>query len=119
MNILYRILIIGTIATFGQLLLPWWWIIAIVAFSVELVFGKGDKLGFFSGFYGIAIPWMVLAFYIDYHNGSVLSHRVLDLFKLPRFGFVLVLVTGLLGGIVGGISSLAGSWVNAYLKHDR
>jgi len=119
MNILYRILIIGTIATFGQLLLPWWWIVAIVAFLVELVFGKVDKLGFFSGFYGIAIPWMVLAFYIDYHNGSVLSNRVLDLFKLPRFGFVLVLVTGLLGGIVGGISSLAGSWVNAYLKHDR
>lgn len=119
LKLIYRILLIAVTATIGQLLLPWWWVAPLAAFVVEVVFGKGDRLGFFSGFYGIAIPWMILAFYIDHQNGSVLAQRVLGIFSLPQFGLVLVLVTGLIGGLAGGVSSLAGSWVKAYWIHER
>lgn len=107
------------LATLAQVFLPWWWLVAVVAFGVELALGKGDKLGFFSGFYGIAIPWMLYAAYIDQQNGSILAHRILDLFSLPKFAFVLIIITGLVGGITGGVASMAASWIVAYRKNVR
>lgn len=117
MNLFIRILAIAAIASVAQWTLGLWWLAPLTAFTVELAIGRGDHTGFFSGFYGVAIPWMILAFYIDHHGGSVLTYRVLELFKLPRFATVLVLVTGLIGGLSGGVASLSASWVKAYFKN--
>jgi hypothetical protein len=116
-DLFVRIAIIAVLASVFQFFYPWW-TCAIVAFVVEATLGRG-RIGFFSGFYGVAIPWMILAAYIDRQNGSELTYRVLELFKLPRFAMVLIIVTGLLGGAIGGMASLAGSWVKSYMKNDR
>lgn len=116
MNLFIRIILIACIASVAQLALGHWWLAPLTAFVVELSIGKGDRTGFFSGFYGVAIPWMILAFYIDHQSGSVLTYRVLELFRLPRFATVLVLVTGLVGGLSGGVASLSANWVKAYIK---
>jgi hypothetical protein len=110
MNFLLRIILIALVATAAQLFFSWWVIIPIV-FLLELLIGKADSTKFFSGFYGIAIPWMIYAGYLDYHNSSILSARILEMFSLPPYGFVLVVITGLVGGLVGGFSSLVGGWV--------
>lgn len=112
-----RATIIAVLTTVSQTYLPWW-TCTIVAFMVEAMLGHG-RLGFFSGFYGVAIPWMLLAAYINRQNESELAYRVLELLKLPRFAMVLILVTGLLGGTVGGMASLVGSWVKRYVKNGR
>jgi len=117
MHMFIRILLIALLCALVQTYLPWW-SCAVIAFSVEAVFGKG-RLGFFSGFYGVAAAWMVLAAYIDHSSGSVLTYRILELFKLPAMAMVLIIVTGLVGGIAGGLSSMAGSWVNAYFRNER
>lgn len=91
----------------------------VVAFLVEFFLGKGDKLGFFSGFYGVAIPWMILAMYIDSQNDSMLAYRVLDLFSLPRYAMVLIIITGMVGGIAGGLTSLSASWTRSYLNNAK
>jgi len=119
LNLVMRIIVIAIVSIAVQLVLPWWWTAVIAAFLIELSFGKGDRLGFFSGFYGIAIPWMIIAAYIDHHNDSVLAHRVLELLKLPRFGVVLIIVTGLVGGLAGGLATLSASWILGYLRNDR
>lgn len=111
--------LIAVVASACQALTSLWWTAPLVAFLVELVFGKGDKLAFFTGFYGVAIPWMILAIWIDRTTDSVLTYRVLGIFGLPPFAFVLVLVTGLIGGISAGLSSLAGGTLKAILRNDE
>ncbi|MCF8257469.1 MAG: hypothetical protein K9J06_07955 [Flavobacteriales bacterium] len=117
MNLLLRIITISVIASALQWWAGFWWLAPLTAFVVEAAIGKGDRTGFFSGFYGIAVPWMAVAFYIDHQSGSILTYRLLELFKLPRFATVLVLITGLVGGLAGGVASLSASWVKAYFKH--
>ncbi len=116
-NLIARILIIGVIASGLQYRFEFWWLAVITAFMVELVIGKGDRTGFFSGFYGVSIPWMILAFYIDRTTDSVLTYRVLELFRLPQTAIVLVIVTGLIGGLAGGVASLSASWLKASIKN--
>ncbi len=116
-NLVARILVIGVIASGLQYRFEFWWLAVITAFVVELVIGKGDRTGFFSGFYGVSIPWMILAFYIDRTTDSVLTYRVLELFRLPQTAIVLVIVTGLIGGLASGVASLSASWLKASIKN--
>lgn len=118
LNLIVRVILTGAFATVLQWHFGLWWLAAITAFVVELVIGKGDRTAFFSGFYGISIPWMAYALYIDRTTGSVLTYRVLELFKLPHSAIVLVLVTGLVGGLAGGIASLSAGWLRAAFKND-
>jgi len=117
MNLVVRIGLIAVIASIGQVFLPWW-IIVIVAFLVEAAVGDGGATKFFSGFYGIAIPWIALAAYIDVKSGSILTVKILELFKLPPYGFVMVIITGLLGGLFGGLASTVGGWTKQALKDE-
>jgi hypothetical protein len=82
-----------------------------IAAVVEVLFGKQKEYAFFSGFYGVCLPWLVYAFYQDQLNDSLLALRIAALFKLPQYGFVLVIITGLIGGLAGGMGSLTGSWL--------
>ena len=110
MNLLVRIVLIAVGSAALQSYFPWWTAVC-VALVVEAVLGKGGATKFFSGFYGVAIPWIVLALYIDMNNNSILSERILEMFKLPPYGFVMVIVTGLVGGMMGGLGSLVGGWI--------
>ena len=110
MNLIVRIVIIAALGSIAQVFWPWWSSVA-VALLVETFLGKKDGTAFFSGFYGVAIPWMVLSGYIDVSNNYMLSHQILRLFKLPEFSLILVIITGLLGGMVAGFGSLTGSWM--------
>lgn len=117
MNLLLRISLIAVLSVVAQLALPWWSTV-VVAFLVEAIFGKEKATSFFSGFYGIAIPWMVLSAYIDIKSESILSVRILELFKLPPYGFVMVIITGFLGGLYGGLASMVGGWTRAAIRTD-
>lgn len=110
MNLFIRIFLIMMISSISQYFLPWWTSL-IVALAVETALGKGDGTSFFSGFYGVSIPWMALSAYIDMNNGSILSKQILSLFHLPQYSAVMIVLTGLIGGIVGGLGSQTGGWI--------
>jgi hypothetical protein len=118
MNLFVRIVLIAVLSAVAQQFFPWWSAV-IVAFAVEALFGKANDTTFFSGFYGIAIPWMIYAGYIDAASDSILSVQVLQLFKLPPYGFVMVIITGFLGGLYGGFASVVGGWVRQAIKGDE
>ena len=103
-----KIALIGLISFGLQFLLPWW-IIVIVAFAIELLFGGKTSLAFFSGFYGIFIYWLIYAAVTDIQNGFILSKKIAMLFHLPQIPLIVALVTALIGGIVGGLGSLTGN----------
>lgn len=112
MNLFIRIIVIAILGAVAQTYLPWWSVV-LVALTVEMVMGKGDNTSFFSGFYGVTIPWIALATYIDVKSGSLLTVRILELFKLPQFSIIMIILTGLIGGLVGSVGSMTGGWIKA------
>ena len=102
--------------SFGlQFFLPWW-IIVIVPFAIELLFGGKPSFSFFPGFYGIFIYWFTYAAIIDIQTGFVLSKKISSLFHLADWPLLLALTTALIGGIIGGLGSLNGSLFRKMFK---
>ena len=105
--------VLTTLLTFflsfiAGLYLPWW-SVAIVAFLAALLVQPKLGIGFIAGFTGIFLLWAVLAFWIDANNESILSHKIALLFPLGGSTLLLILVTALVGGLVGGFAAMAGS----------
>jgi hypothetical protein len=96
-----------------------WWTAVLIALLVELILGKKDSTSFFSGFYGVAIPWMILATYIDIKSEAILTVRILELFKLPEYSVVMIVLTGLLGGLAAGVGSMTGGWLKFAFSHEN
>jgi TctA family transporter len=117
MNLLIRIILIGALAFGLQSYFPWYSAI-IAALLVELILGKDGSTKFFSGFYGIALVWMALSAYVDFKSESILSIRILEMFKLPPYGSVMVVLTGLLGGLLGGFATTVGGWIREAVKNE-
>jgi len=85
-----------------------WWVVAIAAFLAALLIGKTPWRSFISGFTAIFIGWTVLALFKSIPNDHILASRVVQLFPLPNNWIWLLLVTALIGGLVGGMSALSG-----------
>jgi hypothetical protein len=97
------ILILSLIAGF---ITPWW-AVAIIAFVAALYAGKKPAQAFWSGFAAVFVVWTVLALFKSVPNHHILAARVAVLFHLPHWS-LLLLITALIGGLVGGLSALSG-----------
>ena len=93
---------------------PWWWP-ALAAYAVGFWMAKRSDSPFFVGFTGTAVAWIAWAVYLDWRNHHLLSGRIAVLFHLPSAYAVLVL-TGLIGGLTGGLAAWAGFSLGNYLK---
>ncbi len=90
-----------------QLFLPWW-IIAPLAFGLALwKGGTSARQAFWSGFSAILILWAAAALVIHWRNEGILTGKIAALFSLP-FPSLMILVTALVGGLVGGLAALSG-----------
>lgn len=101
-QILLTILVGGAI----ELFLPWW-TIAIAAFIVAIPLSQKGAGAFWSGFAGVALLWGGYALFIGINTNFVLSAKIAELMKVGS-PLILVLLTAILGGLVGGLSSLTG-----------
>jgi len=108
MKFLLTTLLIFFLAFIAGLYLPWW-SVALVAFAAALLVQPGPGAGFLAGFTGIFLLWAALAFWIDTNNESILSHKIAQLFPLGGSSVSLILVSALVGGLVGGFAAMAGS----------
>lgn len=108
-------LLTAILSFISGLFLPWWGI-AVVSFAVAaLVHQKAGK-AFLSGFLGVFILWAGLAWWIDIKNNSVLSQKVASILPLGGSTWALILVTGFIGGLVGGFAALSGSYLRTSQK---
>jgi hypothetical protein len=89
-----------------QLFLPWW-IIAPVAFALALWKGISPRQAFWSGFGAIVFSWTATALVIHLRNEGILTIKIAGLFALP-FPTLLIAITALIGGLVGGLAALSG-----------
>lgn len=93
-----------------QLDLPWW-SMAAVAFAAGFGLAPSGWAAFGAGFGGAGLSWLLPAAWLSYQNEELLAHRVAQLLPLGGSPVALVLATGLVAGLVGGLAALAGTWL--------
>lgn len=86
-----------------------WWSIALAAFAVALLLPQTPGKAFFSGFFGIALLWGMMAGIMDLRNEHILATRMSKLILQSSAPFAMVMITAVLGGIVGALSALSAS----------
>lgn len=104
MRFAVQILVIVVLGFFLELFFPWW-SVAIAAFCGGLLIHT--RMNFLGGFLGVGLLWLAKALITDLSSDSDLTERVAAIFMLHS-KTLLLLVTVLLGGIVGGFASTTG-----------
>lgn len=107
MKFVYQIIATIIVSCTLQYFLPWW-TMAVGTFTVAYLFGNKGFVSFSAGFLGVGLLWLGMAMFIDVSTQSILTVKINKL--LPLNVFVL---TTLIGGLVGGLSSLTGSLLNS------
>lgn len=90
-----------------------WWSIAIVAFVVSVLIPQKPNAAFFSGFIALFLLWGILSFWISTNNNHILAHRVSLLILKTDSSLLLILLTALIGAVVGGLAALTGSFIHS------
>lgn len=106
MKNLMTIVILSISVLLIQYFLPWWTLI----FPCSLFgFLYGNKAGrsFLIGFLSVALAWLAVAFWIRLDAGPALSDQVAGIFPGKSVA-VLFALTGLIGGLAGGLTSWTG-----------
>ena len=106
---------IPAIVLFGfifELFLPWY-SVAFIAF----VFGYllNSESNFIGGFLGVAVLWGVKIFFITSGASVDFASKVAQIMEPMKEKWVLILVTLIIGGLVGGFACVTG----AALKQNR
>ncbi|WP_375234634.1 hypothetical protein [Winogradskyella sp.] len=95
--------------------LPWWSVMLASLISALLIRLKKSAV-FFVPFIAITFFWMAYAFYLGNANDFILANKIGVLLPLGGSSFLLILVTGIIGGIAAGISAVFGKQVASILK---
>jgi hypothetical protein len=88
-----------------------WWSFVVTSFVVALAVHQKPGKAFLSGFAGLFLLWTVLSFMKDAANDHLLSQKVAQILPLGGSYIVLILVTGIIGGLVSGLAALSGSYL--------
>ena len=115
MKFLVAIILTGLLAFISGLFLPWW-CMAITSLLVALLVHQKAGKAFLSGLLGIFLLWAALAWWIDMKNNGVLSVKIASVLPLGGSRIVLILATGLIGGLVAGFAAISGSYLRSSNK---
>ena len=95
------------------------WSAGLVAFLVSVFIYQKPGMAYLTGFAGIFLLWGMLGLWIDLQNESILSHRIASLFPLGGSSALLILITAIVGAIIGGLSALSGSFLRRYYDERK
>jgi|JI9StandDraft_1071089.scaffolds.fasta_scaffold02478_10 hypothetical protein len=114
MRFLLQFIGIAILAFVLELLLPWW-SIAIAAFVGGIAFNS--RANFLAGFLGIGVLWLLYAVMMDATSAAPLAERISKVLFMNKP--LLLLVTTLIGGLVGGFAAMAGSALRGTSKRSN
>jgi hypothetical protein len=114
MRFILQVLITALLCYFIELSLPSWAIVVCIAMVAILVHNHAAA-SFFSGFVAISLLWMLKAAMIDVYTNSIISTKIIPLLGFQR-PIILILLTGLVGGLLGGFCSLIGQQIYKILQ---
>lgn len=117
MKFLIQIILTVFLSYMAEQCLPWW-TIGICAALVAMGLTLSNMTAFLGGFTAISLLWMILATLIDVRTNAILSTKIAPLLGF-KSGTLLILLTGLVGGIVGGLGALSGQQVRRLLTQKK
>lgn len=117
MGFIIRILIIAGLSYAAELILPWWSIV-IVAFIIGALWKSSSANAFLSGVLGLGLLWFGAALLFSTSSNSPLPEHVAALFQLGS-SILLAAVTGLIGGVIGGLASLSGNYLHKLINKQE
>ncbi|MEO6346956.1 MAG: hypothetical protein ABIO60_03515 [Aquaticitalea sp.] len=85
-----------------------WWSVMIAAYVTALFLSLKHSFVFLVPFLAIFLFWAVYAFWLGNSNEFILSKKIAVLLPLGGNAWLLILVTGLIGGLAAGVSALFG-----------
>ncbi|REA60386.1 hypothetical protein DSL64_14845 [Dyadobacter luteus] len=103
MNLIIIIIVAAICQYFG----PWWTAALIPFITLAWQPTATSFKAFATGFVAIAILWFGYGLYLHTSSEGAMSNRIAQIFSLPN-GFLLLAVTTLVGGLVGGFAGLSG-----------
>lgn len=110
MKFIVSLLLTALLSFTAGLYLPWW-SIAVCAFIVSVLLVQSPFKAFLAGFAGMFLLWFIFSWSVDAANDHILSRRIAEIFSLGENWFLLILITALVGGLVGGLAALSGSYL--------
>lgn len=96
-----------------------WWSIMIAAFIAAILFQLRKFSVFFIPFLAIALLWIVQAFWLSNANDFILAKKISTLLTLGGNPYVLILVTGVIGGLAAGVAGVFGKQVSLFFKSNQ
>lgn len=85
-----------------------WWTVAIAAFIGGAIFGKSSGETFARGMVAIIILWLLMVCYHHFSTQGILSNKIAQILPVGGNVGILIVVTVLIGGIVGGWGAMSG-----------
>lgn len=107
MKLIIRIILIGTITYALSPFLAWWTGMGAALF-ICILLPSTLLNAFIAGFLGVGLIWLGQAWVLDVANESAFTNLIVQLFPVDD-PILLVLITGLIGGVSGGVASITGS----------
>jgi hypothetical protein len=117
MKFIISIILIVILSLALGLYLPWW-SIAIAAFIVAMAVQLKPGYAFLSGFLALLFFWSSLAWFISIKNDHILAHKISLLILKVDNPFLLIIVTGVLGALLAGLSALSGSLLRSIIRNN-
>jgi len=107
MIFIFRLICIAVLSYLSAMVMPWWSAMlssALIAFLLP-----GNNLNaFLSGFLGVGLIWLLMAWKIDTETGSILSEKMVTLFPIDDKN-ILIIITGTIGGLAGALGAFTGN----------
>jgi hypothetical protein len=113
MKFFVSIVLIALLAFACGLYFPWW-SIAVASFIVALLIVQRPLWSFLAGFAAVFILWLLLVLTINAANDGILAHRIGLVIGVGESA--LIMITALIGGIVGGLGALTGSLLVSFFR---
>ena len=104
-------LLLTALLSFAACLYMPWWSIAIAALLVAALIPQRPARSFLCGFLALFLLWGGLSLWISNNNGHLLAHKVSLLIIKVDNPYLLILITALIGALVGGLGALAGAFL--------
>ena len=112
-NFIATIIIVLILSQF----LPWW-AIMVSAFATGLFITLERAAVFFVPFLAIALFWITYSYKLGSSNDFILAKKIAILLPLDGSTSLLLLITGVVGGLAAGIDGVFGKQCSILLKKN-
>jgi len=85
-----------------------WWSVMLASFITTILISLERTAVFVVPFMAIALFWIVYAYWLGSSNDFVLANKITVLLPLQGNPYLLILVTGLIGGLAAGVAAILG-----------